>query len=158
MTDRALRKRQEQLRRDILSSLYAQGFKTRSGKLVTPDTDNKDTRRQLHREAVRHRIEQARPGLKRHEGRLLLYIAAGSEIVPEQIMPRLVEVLPDSEDELLFRYARLHWSIPVSAGYGRRLRFVARCMGTGATRGDRRWWRRQEIWSKSWTRLSVSVW
>ena len=31
---------------------------------------------------------------------------------------------PDSFDELLFRYARLHWSIPVSAGYGRRLRFV----------------------------------
>src|SRR5439155_1645113 len=28
------------------------------------------------------------------------------------------------EDELLFRYARLHWSIPVSAGYGRRLRFI----------------------------------
>jgi hypothetical protein len=36
----------------------------------------------------------------------------------------LVEVLPESEDELLFRYAALHWSIPVSSGYGRRLRFL----------------------------------
>ena len=38
--------------------------------------------------------------------------------------PRLVVVRPDSEDELPFRYARLHWSVPVSAGYGRRLRFL----------------------------------
>ncbi len=38
--------------------------------------------------------------------------------------PRLVEVQPDSEEELLFRYASLHWSIPVSSGYGRRLRFL----------------------------------
>jgi hypothetical protein len=36
----------------------------------------------------------------------------------------LVEVLPESEDELLFRYATLHWSIPVSSGYGKRLRFL----------------------------------
>jgi hypothetical protein len=33
-------------------------------------------------------------------------------------------VLPDSQDELLFRYVSLHWSIPVSSGYGRRLRFL----------------------------------
>jgi hypothetical protein len=38
--------------------------------------------------------------------------------------PELVEVKPDSEDEQLFRYASLHWSIPVSSGYGRRLRFL----------------------------------
>lgn len=35
-----------------------------------------------------------------------------------------MQVLPDSEEELLFRYASLHWSIPVSSGYGRRLRFL----------------------------------
>jgi hypothetical protein len=44
--------------------------------------------------------------------------------VPETIQPSLVEVNPDSEDELLFRYVSLHWSIPVSKGYGRRLRFL----------------------------------
>jgi hypothetical protein len=33
-------------------------------------------------------------------------------------------VQPNTDHELLYRYARLHWSIPVSAGYGRRLRFV----------------------------------
>jgi hypothetical protein len=41
-----------------------------------------------------------------------------------KVAPRLVEVLRDSDDELLFRYASLHWSIPTSSGYGRRLRFL----------------------------------
>ncbi len=55
---------------------------------------------------------------------LLRYIASGHEVDPLRMSPRLVEVEPESEEELLFRYARLHWSIPVSAGYGRRLRFL----------------------------------
>ncbi|MGH8472133.1 MAG: Druantia anti-phage system protein DruA, partial [Gammaproteobacteria bacterium] len=34
-----------------------------------------------------------------------------SEVVPEQISPRVVEVEAGTQNELLFRYARLHWSI-----------------------------------------------
>jgi hypothetical protein len=96
----------------------------RSGCLVPPDTEDKSALRALHEDAVRHRVERSRPGLERHEGRLLSRIAAGHEVDPERIRPRLVTVRAGSEDELVFRYARLHWSIPVSAGYGRRLRFV----------------------------------
>jgi hypothetical protein len=51
-------------------------------------------------------------------------MASGHEVDPSRMSPRLVEVLPESEEELLFRYAALHWSIPVSSGYGRRLRFL----------------------------------
>jgi hypothetical protein len=114
----------EKLRARVLRSLRVQGFRIRSGRLVPPDADDKERLRALHAEAVRHQIERSRKGLAHHEPRLLGYIASGSEIDPEMIRPRLVAVNPDSEDELLFRYARLHWSIPVSAGYGRRLRFV----------------------------------
>ncbi len=92
--------------------------------LAAPDPHDKEQLRRLHAEAVKHRVERSRPGLERHENRLLSYIADGCEIRPEAIRPRLVQVLPDSDDELLFRYASLHWSIPVSSGYGRRLRFV----------------------------------
>jgi hypothetical protein len=60
----------------------------------------------------------------RYENRLLARIASGAEVEPEQMAPRLVPVQRQSEDELLFRYASLHWSIPVSSGYGRRLRFL----------------------------------
>ncbi|MBS3895410.1 Druantia anti-phage system protein DruA [Silanimonas sp.] len=114
----------EQLRARVLRSLRAQGFRMRAGRLVPPDPNDKEHLRALHAEAVRHQIERSREGLARHEDRLLTYIADGREVDPERIRPRLVVVKPDSEDELLFRYARLHWSIPVSAGYGRRLRFV----------------------------------
>ncbi len=112
------------LRDRIIRSLKKQGFRMRSGLLALPDTSDKRVLRGLHEEAVKHRVELGRPGLERHEDRLLSLFGAGKEIHPEKIRPRLVMVRPGSQDELLFRYARLHWSIPVSAGYGRRLRFV----------------------------------
>ena len=108
----------------IVRSLKDQGFRVRSGRLIGPDPRDKNELRRLHREAVKHNVQRSRPGLERHENRLLSRIAAGSEVRPERISPRLVMVRPNTEDELLFRYARLHWSIPVSAGYGRRLRYV----------------------------------
>ena len=114
----------KQLRSRVIRSLKKQGFKLRSGLLVPPDAQDKEGLRILHHEAVQRNMERSRPGLERHEGRLLSYIATGKEVIPEKIRPKLVLVQPKSEDELLFRYARMHWSIPVSAGYGRRLRFV----------------------------------
>jgi hypothetical protein len=96
----------------------------RKGAILPPGELTKDRIRDLHETAVEHRLERAKGGLLRREADLLHHIACGSEIVPGSISPRLVEVLPDSAEELLFRYASLHWSIPVSSGYGRRLRFI----------------------------------
>ena len=114
----------KRLRTRIIRSFRQQGFKIRKGLLVPPSTGDKDKLRSLHLEAVKHNVERSRPGLKRHEDRLLPYIASGTEVIPERIRPRLVQVYPGSDHELLFRYVRLHWSVPVSAGYGRRLRFI----------------------------------
>lgn len=114
----------ERLRARILRALRAQGFRMRNGHLLLPDGQDKAFLRTLHASAVRHNVERSREGLERHEARLLSFIASGHEIHPEAIHPRLVEVLSDSEEELLFRYCRLHWTIPVSSGYGRRLRFL----------------------------------
>jgi hypothetical protein len=112
------------MRTRIVEALVKQGFVVREGRIIPPDNEDKDSIRRLHRLAVEHRIERARAGLARHESGLLKRIADGSAIEPSAITPRLVEVLPDTQDELLFRYAALHWSIPVSSGYGRRLRFL----------------------------------
>ena len=114
----------ERLRTRVLRSLRTQGFRIRAGLLAPPDLKDKSKLRALHQEAVKHHVARSRPGLERHERRLLSYVAAGKDVVPESIRPRLVLVQPRSEDELLFRYTRMHWSVPVSAGYGRRLRFV----------------------------------
>lgn len=112
------------LRRRIVRCLRSQGFRVCDGAIVPPANLTKSSIRDLHATAVEHRIERARAGLIRWERQLLERIAAGREVVVSAIRPRLVEVMSGSEDELLFRYASLHWSIPVSSGYGRRLRFL----------------------------------
>jgi hypothetical protein len=111
-------------RRLIVASLEQQGFRVEDSRLLPPPQPSKDTLRQLHALAVRNRLEKARKGLQRHEAALLARFAAGPEVDPARIQPRLVEVRRRSPEELLFRYACLHWSIPVSSGYGRRLRFL----------------------------------
>ncbi len=112
------------LRSLITRSLKKQGFTIRAGQVSLPATIDKPKLRNLHSLAVQHRIERCRSGLVRIEQKLLNRLASGDEIDPEKVAPRLVLVESESENECLFRYASLHWSIPVSSGYGRRLRFL----------------------------------
>lgn len=112
------------LKRRIKRALSTQGFAINGNVLIPPATIEKDELRELHAAAVHHRLERAEPYLRRFEPRLLERVANGYEVVPELISPKLVQVHPRSEEELLFRYISLHWSIPVSSGYGRRLRFL----------------------------------
>ena len=115
-----------ELKKLIEESLRKQGFRFRNGLIQPPRNPTKDRLRQLHSVAVAHKIETAKNGLSRHEDRLIEFFASGNEVDPARISPRLVEVKADTTDELLFRYASLHWSIPVSSGYGRRLRFLVK--------------------------------
>lgn len=111
------------LREKVLDSLKNQGFLLSTDGISLPDQVDKDKLRGIHQLAVQHRREQG-SSLKSKEPQLIQHIASGCEVNPKKINPRLVKVLPDSWDELVFRYVALHWSIPVSAGYGRRIRFL----------------------------------
>jgi hypothetical protein len=64
-------------------------------------------------------IEQYGPDLS-------MNFATGRQVEPDAISPELIEVKPDSEDSRLFRFACLLWSVPVSQGFGRRIRFLVR--------------------------------
>lgn len=119
-------KSRSKLKKAILRSLRKQGYVVRRGLIELPENPSKDLYRRLNDLAARKMRQTAKVHLKRRERSLADYIANGDEVVPERISPRLVLVEPDSTDELLFRYACAHWSIPVSAGYGRRLRFLVR--------------------------------
>lgn len=113
------------LRSAIIRSLRKQGYLVRRGVIHMPKDPSKDDYRALNEMAVKKRIEKSGPGVQRYEDMLLKkYIANGWEVEPREITPKVVLVQPESEHELLFRYACLHWSIPVSPGYGRRLRFL----------------------------------
>lgn len=125
----------EAQRDKIVRSLSAQGFLLDDRQRISPGGCAKSVLRNLHAAAVAHKREKAGKSLRRHESRLLTRFASGREVWPEAIAPKLVEVQPGSEEELLFRYAALHWSIPTSAGYGRRLRFLVLDEANGKVMG-----------------------
>ena len=112
------------LKARIRKSLKSQGFKVNGDQISLPDNLDKEKIRNLHAQAVHYKIEERKKCLIKHEPFLLQQFASGEEVVPDKIAPKLIEVHSGSKDELLFRYASLHWKIPVSSGYGRRLRFL----------------------------------
>ncbi len=112
------------LRDAIMRALRKQGYRIRNGVIHMRKNATKDDYRRMNELAVAKRLEKSGPGVMPYEDDLLEYIADGRNVRPERISPKIVQVKRDTEYELLFRYVYLHWSIPVSAGYGRRLRFL----------------------------------
>lgn len=122
--DMAASRAVKRMRSRILRALERQGFHLEDGKAILPAVQDKDGIRNLHSEAVTHLRGMAEKKFSGREKALIRRIADGREVRPENVSPKVVEVLPGTDDEWLFRYAALHWSIPVSSGYGRRLRFL----------------------------------
>lgn len=112
------------LRSAIRRSLRAQGFRVKRGRVFFRQKRDKRSIRNRHRKAVAKRILLAEKALACTETWLLSFIADGKEIDPERIEPVLHKVDAGTIESQLFRYACLHWSIPISEGYGRRLRYL----------------------------------
>jgi hypothetical protein len=108
----------------VKQSLRRQGFSFSGNSVTAPALNDKNKVREVHRLATEHKKDAAKKALERKETKLLARIAEGHEVHPDKIDPQLILVESDSEDEELFRYATLHWSIPISPGYGRRLRVL----------------------------------
>ncbi len=93
---------------------------TGSGEATT-----KESIRLLHTPQRRRRAALELANFRRNGPDLLQHFANGTDISPSSIRPRLVHIgSPDSLEGRLFRVATLLWSVPVSRGYGRRLRFL----------------------------------
>ncbi len=71
-------------------------------------------------------LERHRSFVETHGTELARHFASGSQVDTGSISPRLVPVLPGSLESRLFRFASLLWSVPVSQGFGRRLRFLVK--------------------------------
>jgi len=112
------------LKRKFLRHLIKIGYHEENGIWIPPKFSSKEDIREIARPGVLERIKRAEPCLRPREDILLESIAEGNEIIPRLIFPKIVRIRPETKEELLFRYAALHWSIPVSSGYGRRLRFL----------------------------------
>lgn len=113
-----------QIRRELLGHLRRAGFVRLENGGIRPADRSKDGYRETHALQRRDRlsrdagfIARAWPALQRH-------FANGTEVDPTKISPRLELVAPETWQSDLFRLASLTWSVPVSYGYGRRMRFL----------------------------------
>lgn len=107
----------------LVSGLKELGFTFGAGRVTPPTYSDKESIRQLYT-LERKRFVRDRSGLlQRLECRALPFFAHGKEVFPDHIRPRL-ELVQTSLQADIFRYASLLWSVPVSAGYGRRMRFL----------------------------------
>jgi Domain of unknown function (DUF4338) len=112
------------LKRKIRAHFTELGFtKAPDGTLFRPDA-GKESIRQLHRVQRKERIDGADRLLKDFLPDALSSFACGQEIIPHRIRLSLIRVKPNTFESKLFRTASLTWSVPVSNGYGRRLRYL----------------------------------
>lgn len=112
------------MKRRLFASLREQGYTVDGDTISLPDDSTKNDFRDVQQHATKKILERSEKAVRPYEKHLINYIANGDEVFPEKIEPELILVKPRTENEMLFRYAALHWSIPISSGYGRRMRFL----------------------------------
>lgn len=112
------------LKRAIRRHFKVLGFtKNLDGELVLPG-EGKGVVRQLHRAQRRDRLQSAQRFLEHALPKTLSSFADGSELDVSRIRFALRVVKSDTAEADLFRVATMTWSVPVSAGFGRRMRYL----------------------------------
>lgn len=112
------------LRRKIRAHLHKLGFERTGRGALKPPSSSKQTIRALHQEQRKSILNRQRSFLSTALPALSKHFADGHEIDPSKVLPRLELVESDTWQSDLFRLASLTWSVPVSAGFGRRLRYL----------------------------------
>lgn len=112
------------LKQRILRDLEGQGFRINEGIISPIYLSDKEQIRFLYSRARQERLEKNKKFLSEKKDTLIRYFAEGRQIKPEHFSPVICQVGSDKLFSNLFRFASLIWSVPVSQGYGRRLRFL----------------------------------
>lgn len=112
------------LRRKIRSHFKLLGFtKGPDGELVLPGLD-KQSYRDMHAHQRDTGLAANKEWIDRHASKLIQHFASGADLDVEKIRPRLEVVQSKTWQSDLFRLATYYWRIPISEGYGRRMRFL----------------------------------
>ncbi|MGO9229301.1 MAG: Druantia anti-phage system protein DruA [Bryobacteraceae bacterium] len=116
--------REASLKKRLRRHLRSLGFqKAADGTLLPPGT-GKEVVRSIHNAQRNERLAASQRFIAARLPKLLKYFASGDDVVPASITPKLQLVESDTWEGDLFRLASLTWSVPVSNGFGRRLRFL----------------------------------
>ena len=89
-----------------------------------PPSLDKSGYRDLHLPQRRERLASERTFLAGRGKRLIEHFASGTEVDLERISIRLELIDQQCWQSDLFRFASLLWSVPVSYGFGRRMRYL----------------------------------
>ncbi len=112
------------LRKRVKKELESNGFGFSHGKIIRPKMENKKDIRRLHASSRSDKYQKNKDFLEKKEEKLLTFFANGDEIDIEKFWPKLEVVEANTLQSDIFRYATLIWSVPVSQGFGRRVRFL----------------------------------
>ena len=116
--------REASLRRKVRRQLRSLGFHKSADGTLKVDAHEKDLVRNLHSPQRIDGLSANAHFISRRASKLLRFFASGREVDPAAIQPELERVYAGSWQADLFRLAALTWSVPVSNGFGRRLRYV----------------------------------
>ena len=112
------------LKRKVRRHLRQIGFRRQNNGSLAIDGDGKDAVRALHVAQRKAGFAKNREFLSERAPALIEHFASGEDIHPEEISPRLERIYAGTQQSELFRLASLTWSVPVSSGFGRRLRYL----------------------------------
>lgn len=98
-------------------------------------TQNKEAIRKLHSPQRTRVLQRDKEFVERRGVALLGNFASGKEVDPARISPVLEVVETGKESADIFRLACLSWSVPVSRGFGRRIRCLVRDKNNGKVIG-----------------------
>lgn len=116
--------REATLKRRVRRHLTSLGFrKTEDGMLAPPGT-GKDAIRTIHSGQRNDRLAENREFISERFPKLIEHFGSGDDIDVARISPILQQVSSGTWESDLFRLASLTWSVPVSNGFGRRLRYL----------------------------------
>lgn len=116
--------REARLKKKVREHLQSLGFtKSDAGALQAPG-NTKEVIRTLHSAQRAERLAANQNFITLKSSKLLKFFASGKDVVPDKISPVLERVSSGTWQGDLFRLAALTWSVPVSNGFGRRLRYL----------------------------------
>jgi len=121
----AVASRPANLKRRFRRHLASLGFKRskEDGHLIVSG-EGKDVIRALHQAQRDDRLHANKAFLAEQWPKLKKYFASGQDIDPSRISPKLELISSSTWQGDLFRLASLTWAVPVSNGFGRRLRYL----------------------------------
>jgi hypothetical protein len=116
--------REATLKKRLRSHLRSLGFTKSDDGVLMPPGSGKDAIRTIHGVQRDDRLAASQRFISERFSQLVKHFASGQDIDPARISPVLQLISSDTWEGDLFRLAALTWSVPVSNGFGRRLRYL----------------------------------